>query len=536
MIINPSINSNDVVFQMSEEQSLKLPYAANSAKLLWFYNAVNTFKDFGSKISTVARSTINNTRQQLKGTVTGVEAMAGYNKDLAQWNTQREMQGFMYCNADARTLVGGIDIPYLDSTNQFMSLPVATAANGLGGTYSGVSTGYFAAGTLLFFKDWNVDSNNGLRKVTAATVVGGTTAVSPALVDEANDNNQQTVRVVGFEFPAGDIALTLVGNDVVLTSASAAFANLAPRLGEWMFVGGDAAITALANNAPFWGRVALIDNANGYVQFDMTTGIQVADAGAAKTVRIFCGTNMTNSNLRRSYTQTRIYPAYVETVAGVTTNYPNVEHVLGTIPDALTFNIKQKSKIDVDMSYIGMDEVFDGKGVASTVPYQAGTFIQEEEEDDDDAYNTSMSIYMMRMSLLDPNTLNPTPYFAYATDLKLDVKNNVTPNDAIGVVGAFDANVGNFEVSASITAYFASVHALAAMRNNASLGLQVIGAQNNAGFVLDLPLMTLSGGMPAVDKDKSVTIPLTAMGAKNKNGYTLKVMFFDYLPSAAMTH
>lgn len=531
MITNPSVNSNDTVYQITEEASLRVPYSLASTRLYWRYKAVNTFKDFGGKITTVARNTINNTRQQLKGTVTGVEATGGFNTDLTQYSQQRDIQGFFYNDADTRTFMSTIDDLQNVGVANFATAPAINSDGNLTAVFGGVSTNYLAAGTLLAFRDWTIAGNNTLAKVATTTDVAGITIITPALTTEAT-NGKQKVRVVGFEFAASDLALTVVGNDLKLTSTAAAWAHVAPRIGEFLFIGGDGSTSfAASGNVPFFGRVNFIDPANGYVLLDMTTGTQVADPGTGKTIRVFGGTNFRNGKKRRSYTQTRIYPDYVETVGGSATSYANAEHIVGAIPDAMTINIKQKTKIDVDMSYVAMDSLQDGKGVSSGIPYTVGNFVNEPDEDE---YNTSTSIYMMRMSIIDPAVLNPTPYFAYATDVKLDIKNNVSPNDAIGIVGAFDANVGNFEVAAAITAYFASVHAITAMRQNKSIGLQIIGAQANAGVVFDMPLLTFAGGMPTVDKDKPVMMDLTSNGAKSSFGYTMAAMFFDYLPTVAM--
>jgi hypothetical protein len=529
-IVNPSVNSNDVIFQLTEEISLRKQYTG--AQLLWYYMAVNSFKDFGAKISTVARSVISSSRQNLKGTVTGLTATAGFNDDLTQHDLERIMPGFFYNDAVTRTFAANYpDIGEFDLSGMPAANPYATA--GSFGATTPLADGYYASGTLLAFRGWGNSANNGLKVATGATA-GGLTPVSPATVAEISAPSsilRQAVRVVGFQFAAGDLALTISGNDIVLTSTAAAWAHVNPQVGEWLYIGGDATVTQYATNKPFFGRVNYVDPAHAFVSMDMSTGVQVADNGAAKTVQVFGGTAFVNGSKRRSYTMTRIFPDYHETDGTNVTDYSNAEHVIGAVPNGMTLNVKQKSKLDVDLDWVAMDSLQDGKGVTSGVPYTTGTFINEVEED---PYNTSQSIYMMRLSILDNTVINPVPYFAYATDVKLDIKNNVTPNEAIGIVGAFDASVGTFEVSASITAYFASVHAIAAMRNNASVGLQLIGAMENYGFVFDLPLMTIGGGMPTVDKDKPVTMDLTCNGAKNAHGYTLAAYFFDYLPTVAM--
>ena len=152
----------------------------------------------------------------------------------------------------------------------------------------------------------------------------------------------------------------------------------------------------------------------------------------------------------------------------------------------------------------------------------------------EDAYNTSSNLYRVKLSIVDPATLNPTALFAYVSEATISVNNNVSPNKALAVLGAFDASVGTFEVSGSVTAYFADVAAVAAVRNNSDVALNVIASSANKGFVFDMPLVSLGGGRLSVEKDSPVTIPLDANAAECEAGYTLLTVFFKYLPDAAI--
>jgi hypothetical protein len=123
--------------------------------------------------------------------------------------------------------------------------------------------------------------------------------------------------------------------------------------------------------------------------------------------------------------------------------------------------------------------------------------------------------------------------------MKLTVNNNVSPDKAIGVLGAFDASVGDFEVGGEVTAYFSDVAAIAAVRANSDVTLDIILARANTGVVVDLPLVALGDGRLSIEKDKAVTLPLSleaATGAKvlSTMDHTLLMVFFDYLPTAAM--
>jgi hypothetical protein len=130
--------------------------------------------------------------------------------------------------------------------------------------------------------------------------------------------------------------------------------------------------------------------------------------------------------------------------------------------------------------------------------------------------------------------LNPTPLYAYASDVKLVVNNGVKPNKALGILGGFDLSEGDFAVSGNVTAYFATVAAIQAIKNNADVNLELILCKNNAGMVFDIPRITLGGGQAKVEKDKPIMVDLTQEASKNVAGYTMLANFFEYLPDVAM--
>jgi hypothetical protein len=138
------------------------------------------------------------------------------------------------------------------------------------------------------------------------------------------------------------------------------------------------------------------------------------------------------------------------------------------------------------------------------------------------------------MNIIDAATLQPTALFGYVKDAKITINNNAVMNKAVGVLGAFDITVGDFEVSGSVTAIFTDVTAVQAVRNNSDVTLDVIMAQQNRGIVFDIPMMGLGGGKLNVEKDTEITLPLDTLAAEGTAGYTMGTVFFSYLPTAAM--
>jgi hypothetical protein len=502
-----SVPSNQTSLAFAEETSLKtLPGGP-----VWYALEPNSYSDMGAQVALVARVPIVNHRQRARGTLTDLDAKVGFNADLTQRNLTRLLQGFFFQDA--------LEKP---STNGFNTAQVAIT--GVNATQYTAAAGLdvFKVNHLVMAKLMTVANNNGLKKVTAVAAglltVGGLTADATAQAG--------TIEAVGYEFPAGDLVLTLVGgNTVVLTSATIDPTTLALNVGEWIFVGGDAAGNQYANNAGgFYGRILSVNAAAKTIVLDLTSTAVIADAGAAKSIRIFFGKTLQNAinptNIkRRSY--------QLERQLGNDGSGVQSELVVGSVPNELTLNAQNAQKLTVDLSFVGMDQ--ETRSGATGV--KAGTRVASPFED---AYNTSHDIAVSKLYLLDATTFNPTALFAFATDLKIMLKNNVSGNKALAVLGAFDANVGQFEVSAQLTLYFSTIASIAAVRNNSDAGLFSIFAKKNAGFVIDVPYMGLGDGLNKVEKDKPITASLTSDAAKNTAGYTISGTWFEYLPTVAI--
>src|SRR5690606_25161776 len=150
-----------------------------------------------------------------------------------------------------------------------------------------------------------------------------------------------------------------------------------------------------------------------------------------------------------------------------------------------------------------------------------------------DAFNTTSDFSRIKLASVSAVNAAPTPLFAFATDLTLSVNNNVSANKAIGVMGAMDLTAGTFEVGGEITAYFASVAAVQAVRNNADITMDIIMVKNNAGLLFDVPLLSLGNGRLNVEQDQAITVPLETNAAESKFGHTLLFQSRPYLHALA---
>lgn len=503
MTIN-KIDSNVTGLRYAEETSLEvLPGTP-----IWHPLEPNGYKDFGSDIKTVSRNPISTSRQRKKGVVTDLDASGGFTQDMTQTNLTRLMQGFFFAAIREKTTTLPMNDTAVPLTSVTASTKTYAAASGLGS---------FLAGSLIKANGFTNSANNGLKKVASKTST--TVVVVETCVDETPASTA-TLETVGFQFASGDATFTLNDNFVRLNSAAITMTTLGLIAGEWVYVGGDTAVMTPASNSGF-ARISSI--AAGYIEFDKTSWEGAVDTAAAKTVQIFFGSVLRNESdpaliVRRSYN--------IERTLGSDANGTMSEYLVGAVANEMTINIPQADKVTVDLSFIAVDN----EQRNGTTGVKAGSRPTLTESD---AFNTTSDFSRIKLAAVSATDSSPVPLFAFATELSITVKNNVTPDKAIAVLGAFDITAGTFEIDGKLTAYFADVDAVAAVRDNTDITIDLVMVKDNAGILLDIPLLALGDGRLNVEKDKPIMLPLNLMGAESSFGHSMLYQNFPYLPTAA---
>jgi hypothetical protein len=502
------IDSNLTGLAYAEEECLKqLPTTPT-----WFGLEPNSYSDFGGELTTISRSPIDPSRQNKKGVVSDMEASGGFNSDFTKSNLTRLLQGFFF--ADARQM---------PTTAPLNAAQVAVSGVTSGTKTYGVASGgaSFTAGMLVHASGFSAAANNGLKTVASST--GTTIVVDESLTTESGPITGAKIEAVGRKFAEGDLAIAVVDGVASLVATAADFTTMAELFpGRWIFIGGDATTAKFGDNV---GYARIKSVAAKAIIFDDVTFAPVNEAGTGKSIQIFTGTVIRNEK-NPSLIKRRTYS--IERTLGEGANGTQAEYLEGAVANEFTLTIPQAEKISADLSFIACDNTYRSGDVGDEV--KAGTRVSAPGED---AYNTSSDIYRIKMSVNGAES-NRSALFGYVSEATVSINNNITPIKAVGVLGAFDTAIGNFDVSGSVTAYFTDVAAVKAVRANADVGLSVIGAAKNAGFVFDIPLMGLGGGRLNVEKDTPITVPLEPSGAENANGYTLLYQSFSYLPTVAM--
>ena len=382
------------------------------------------------------------------------------------------------------------------------------------------------AGDMIFLAGNNDVGNNGLKNV--ASVVDNIITTTENLVTDAAPAATAVMSTVGFLGAAGDIDVDASGTLPTVTSTSLDFTTLGLIPGEWIYIGGDTASLAFATAANN-GFARVFSVTATVLTLDKTQSTMVTEASTTETIQLFLGRVLKNELgaliKRRTYQLERTLGAPDDALPAEV----QAQYVTGAVPGEFSLNIPTADKMTANLSFVAAD--------SETVPTTLKTGDRPSLVESD-AFNTSSDFSRIKMAVVDPLDPAPTALFAFVQEITVNINNNVSPNKAIGVLGAFEVTAGTFEVGGDLTAYFADVAAVEAVRNNADITIDAHMVKANSGITVDIPLITLGEGRPNVEQDQPILLPLnmeagTAAKIDPTLDYTLLLMFWDYLPNAA---
>ena len=500
----PGVSGNSITLAASSSAiSLSGPTLTGGladAVVTWRPLEPNEYSDFGASITTVARNPINPSRQRKKGVVTDAEATAGYTSDMTAPELDFMLESFCFAKTRAKS-----------------SAEVGAVAAGSFSALTALAASAFTAGDFVFGSGFANSANNRMFPVTG--VVGTTISVSGSTVVEATAPAGAKVQKVGRQFASGDVALTIVSGQVVLTATAGSFAALGLTPGEWIFVGGDTTATRLGANYGFARVDAISSNGKAVALGKIGWSDPVANVGTSVTLQIFVG-NVIRNELDPSLIVRK--SLQFERTMGQDADGTMSQYVTGAVANELTINVPQADKATTEFAFIGC-ESFARSGLDGLLSGVRPNILEE------DAYNTSSDVRRLNFSLVGESQ----PLFVYATEMTLTINNNASGAKAIGVLGNADVNIGTFEVGGSATAYFQDVRAINAVRNNEDVTCDIILVKANAGVAFDIPLLALGNGMANVEADNPITLPLDTVAAQSAFGHTFLYVSFPYLPNVA---
>jgi hypothetical protein len=482
------IDSNLTGLRYADETSLGVvPGGA-----VWKPLEPNSYGDFGGSTAVTARNTLNASRQRKKGVVTSKDSKGAFELDLTLDNMYDLLQGFMFA----------------DWRKKGELFPTAVAA----GSYTVAANGtLFRANDLLVGSGFGVAANNGVKIVTAAAA-GSVTATGAVL--EAGPPAIAQIDRIGHQFAAGDATLTITAGVAALVTTTKNLTELGLIPGEWVWLGGDQAAEQFVNavNRGF-ARVDTI--AANKITFSKTSNVFVADAGTAKTVRIFIGDVLKNES-DPTLIKTRSY--HLER----SLSSAGYEYVKGAVPNELSIKLSAEDKVTVNLNFIGTDSETAAFGAqkAGTRPALTSSSV---------AFNTSSDFSRLRLDKVDNTGLA-----SFLAEASVEIKNGVTPLKALGKLGSFDVSLGDFMVAASVTAYFNDIAAVDAVNANVDTSLDFALCTRNTAMLFDMPLLSIGASKLQVAKDAPIKLPLAIDAAAHATlDHTLLVNSFGYLPTIA---
>ncbi len=508
-----TISGNITALFYAEEPTLKGTPAGP-----WYGLEPNSYANYGAAIKVVSRTPIEAQRSRKRGTTTDYDASGGIGIDFTRTALHRLMQGVFFADAreqPATQPINGSAVPMLATT--------ATTYNAASGL-----TPFNIPNLLIFASGFAVPACNGLKVVTSATATAITTT---GLGVEASPPAAAKLTAVGKQFAAGDLVATVAAGILTLTSTANALPVLLP--GSWIYIGGDTAVTQFATLARGMVRVRTSTAAALGVDECMLFGgaAPVSDAGATKTIQIFFGSLVIKNENDPALIKRRTWNLERQMGPGNVTPFgTQAEYLEGAVTNEFTVNVPGQDKITCDMTFLALTNAFRTGGTGDVI--KTGTRVASLGED---CYNTSSDFKFNKVFVIPSvDSSNHTPLIGYATECSISVKNNCTVDKAVGVAGGIDVNPGLFEVDASISAYFAYVDALQAVRANSDVGY-VNGAisPKQWGFLYDMPYMQLATDGAEVELNTSMKVPLEAQAVQSKFGHTLLYQYWEYLPLVA---
>jgi tail tube protein len=475
---------------------------------VWLALEPNSYDKFGGSIKTVARNPINDGRQRKKGVTVDLDAEAGFEIDITEDNTQVLMQSFLFAQPHTKIELA---VPTVDATAGYEPASGGAA---------------YAANDLVFGKGFTDAGNNGLKLVT------GTPGASSVEFSGSVSAATQTgiISKVGHRCASGDATIDVSGALPRLLTTTLDLTTLGLTVGEWVCLGGDITANQFAN-AQNNGLKRVRAIATHSLTFDKSTNAMVTDAGTSKLIDIYIGRMLKNeigSNIVRQTLQ------FERTLGAPDDSSPTdiqAEYITGCVANTLDLTIKTADKLTAKMAFLARDQ----ETVTGVEGVKAGArpVLQES-----DAFNSSSHVVRLALNAIDPASASPAELFAFLLDMTLSIKNNVKANKAIKFLGSFDNSAGIFEVDAKMTAYFSTVDAIAQVRENSDVTLDMTFAQANKGVTLDMPLVTLATDGATVKQDEAIQLPITSAAATGSKldvnlNHTLLVQYWDYLPSLA---
>lgn len=500
------ILSNQASLAYSIEASLGVLAGTPTWKLIE-PNAINAF---GADVTTTARDPMSSSRQRRKGTVIDLDSGAEFEADLTLEHVQDFTEGLVFASTN-----GGVQV---EAGANFDTL----AATGTGYSHAAL-TAALAEGTLIFGRGFTTAVNNGLDVVTS----GSTTTATPTLggaqtAETPAEATGAKLEVAGVRGASADITWTFATN--TLGSTALDFTTLDLTVGQMIHIGGQASTNQFAEGNA-WARIVSIAATAIVVDKvqDIDSGTLSTSNGTAtaKLIDLIFGQFIRNVSATDSDFLERSYQIQLTEPNGGAAAATLYEYSLGNQVNSASFVLPETDKATVTFSFVGLDtevptETVKTNGAAPIQPNATG------------AFNTVGGLGSLRLT-------GSSDLGACFKSLTVTVNNSVSPEKCLGTLGASYLNSGNFEVNLEAEMLFTEAALITAIRNNETVTLDFILTNDDGGFAVDVPSLTLAGGGRSFPRNESVKVSLTGEAfADDTLDTSIGISTFPYLPASTI--
>lgn len=368
----------------------------------------------------------------------------------------------------------------------------------------------FLANNLILTTGFANSANNDIITVVSSSTSTTIVCPSSSFTAEGTVPVGASVRVVGHEGASGDIEAATSGGNA-LTSTTLDFTTLGINVGEWIKIGGDSAgskFTTSANNS--WALVSAV--AANKLSLAVVPSGWTADTGTGKTIQLFYGDYVRNGTTQRSFTIERQQQDLAS---------PAYEYFTGSQIDTLSMTFKSASIITGSFGWLGL------AGSAGTTRASGAT--------DTDApqyavLNASSNVGRLAIG----GTLVAAP--SYLTEIGINVKNNLSRQTGISVLGATGISDYELEVSGNFNAYFGDLTYLSAVLDDSETSIMLRTGRadgNRESLVVHVAKVKLTGSAPVSGKNQDRMFNGTYAAKLDTTFGTISAGRFWYLPTSA---
>jgi len=499
--------TNNVSLQYAIEDSIGvLPGSP-----LWKLTEPNNISAYGASITTVARRPISRERGRKKGTVTNLESAVEFDADLTMESAADFAEGFVFAEFanvefDLKASSGTVPPPATTGPDAFTIDGASTLLAGKMVWVTGQGR------TLVYAKGYTNAANNGIHELAAD--VGGTDTsvqVTSSLVAETPSTNA-SLQVCGIRVSDADLTLTVSGSTATLVSSAdiADWSTLGILPGQFILIGSpngsggvqNALGTAAGSADDTYGyaRVTSISGATLNLDKLDSTILGTADNSSDGVADILFGRFLRNvavtadSDDERFLERTYQFEAVYPDLGGIGTD--EYEYAVGNFANELTLNLPLTDKATVTFGFIGTnaDDITQTRktGASSGTDPLRTT-----------AINTSSDIVSLTTDVV---SLVSDVCFK---SLTVTIRNNVSPENCLGTLGASFVNAGLFEVNLEGQMLFTNKEIVNAVKNNTTVTFAAILSNDDGALALDLPSLTFGGGDREYPVDQSVLVNIT---------------------------